>query len=215
MAVRLAEKPVESARRLFGTDGIRGVANVWPMTGELMLQLGRAVAYLIKSGPHRHRVVIGKDTRVSGYMLETALASGLCSMGVDVLLCGPLPTPVLRPVSVVILICGRPLPGTVWDPLYPDSDGRPMGDTDYHSIAMVFLREAFEDLFVARRQSVIVNLALGDPDSRRLLGSLMTVGAEQAEPGLVSDHPANSAVRSPASPPPNGPATSGLGPNLG
>src|SRR5438067_6835159 len=95
MAVRLAEKPVEPARRLFGTDGIRGVANVWPMTGELMLQLGRALAYLIKRGSHRHRVVIGKDTRLSGYMLETALASGLCSMGVDVLLCGPLPTPAI------------------------------------------------------------------------------------------------------------------------
>src|SRR5438067_10784898 len=95
MALRLQEKPAEPARRLFGTDGIRGVANVYPMTGELMLQLGRAVAYLIKSGPHRHRVVIGKDTRVSGYMLETALASGICSMGVDVLLCGPLPTPAI------------------------------------------------------------------------------------------------------------------------
>jgi len=81
MALRLAEKPVEPARRLFGTDGIRGTANVYPMTGELMLQLGRAVAYLIKRGNHRHRVVIGKDTRLSGYMLETALASGLCSMG--------------------------------------------------------------------------------------------------------------------------------------
>src|SRR5262249_29953794 len=84
MAPPFAEKPVEPARRLFGTDGIRGTANVYPMTGELMLQLGRAVAYLIKRGNHRHRVVIGKDTRLSGYMLETALASGLCSMGVDV-----------------------------------------------------------------------------------------------------------------------------------
>ena len=100
MAVRLAEKPVESARKLFGTDGIRGVANVWPMTGELMLQLGRAVAYLIKRGNHRHRVVIGKDTRLSGYMLETALASGLCSMGVDVLLCGPLPTPAISNLTL-------------------------------------------------------------------------------------------------------------------
>ncbi|MFL5291205.1 MAG: phosphoglucosamine mutase, partial [Myxococcales bacterium] len=95
MALRLQEKPGEPARRLFGTDGIRGVANVYPMTGEMMLQLGRAVAYLIKAGPHRHRVVIGKDTRVSGYMLETALASGICSMGVDVLLCGPLQTPAI------------------------------------------------------------------------------------------------------------------------
>src|SRR3954469_24557115 len=100
MAVRLAERPIEPARKLFGTDGIRGVANVYPMTGELMLQLGRAVAYHIKRGNHRHRVVIGKDTRVSGYMLETALASGLCSMGVDVLLCGPLPTPAISNLTV-------------------------------------------------------------------------------------------------------------------
>src|SRR3954470_4806265 len=100
MAVRLAEKPIEPARKLFGTDGIRGVANVWPMTGELMLQLGRAVAHQIKRGSHRHRVVIGKDTRLSGYMLETALASGLCSMGVDVLLCGPLPTPAISNLTV-------------------------------------------------------------------------------------------------------------------
>ena len=108
MAVRLAEKPVESARRLFGTDGIRGVANVWPMTGELMLQLGRAVAFLIKRGNHRHRIVIGKDTRVSGYMLETALASGLCSMGVDVLLCGPLPTPAISQLTVSMRASGMP-----------------------------------------------------------------------------------------------------------
>jgi phosphoglucosamine mutase len=100
MALRLTEKPSESARKLFGTDGIRGVANVHPMTGEMMLQLGRALAHIIKKGQHRHRVVIGKDTRLSGYMLETALASGLCSMGVDVLLCGPLPTPAISNLTV-------------------------------------------------------------------------------------------------------------------
>jgi phosphoglucosamine mutase len=100
MAVRLADKPTEPARKLFGTDGIRGVANIHPMTGEMMLDLGRALAYLIRKGPHRHRVVIGKDTRLSGYMLETALASGLCSMGVDVMLCGPLPTPAISNLTV-------------------------------------------------------------------------------------------------------------------
>jgi len=82
-----------TARRLFGTDGVRGVANVHPMTAEMALGLGRALAFLVRSGPHRHRIVIGKDTRVSGYMLETAIASGICSMGVDVMLTGPLPTP--------------------------------------------------------------------------------------------------------------------------
>ncbi len=80
-------------RRLFGTDGVRGVANVHPMTAEMAMQLGRALAYIVRNGPHRHRIVIGKDTRLSGYMLEQAIASGISSMGVDVMLCGPLPTP--------------------------------------------------------------------------------------------------------------------------
>ncbi len=80
-------------RKLFGTDGVRGVANVYPMTAELAMQLGRALAHVIRRGPHRHRVVIGKDTRLSGYMLEQSLAAGICSMGVDVVLVGPLPTP--------------------------------------------------------------------------------------------------------------------------
>jgi phosphoglucosamine mutase len=89
----VAAPAAPAARRLFGTDGVRGVANVHPMTAEMALGLGRALAYLVRSGPHRHRIVIGKDTRVSGYMLETAIASGICSMGVDVMLTGPLPTP--------------------------------------------------------------------------------------------------------------------------
>jgi len=79
--------------KLFGTDGVRGIANVYPMTAEVAMELGRALAYLIRSGSHRHRVVIGKDTRLSGYMLEQALAAGITSMGVDVALVGPLPTP--------------------------------------------------------------------------------------------------------------------------
>ncbi len=81
------------ARKLFGTDGIRGIANVEPMTGEMSLQLGRAIAYIFKEMKGRRRIVVGKDTRLSGYMLETALASGICSMGADVMLVGPLPTP--------------------------------------------------------------------------------------------------------------------------
>ena len=80
-------------RRLFGTDGIRGVANVDPMTAEIALGLGRAVAHVFRRSRRRHKILIGKDTRLSGYMLEHALASGICSMGVDVLLVGPLPTP--------------------------------------------------------------------------------------------------------------------------
>ncbi|MBI5441998.1 MAG: phosphoglucosamine mutase [Deltaproteobacteria bacterium] len=81
-------------RKLFGTDGVRGIANVEPMTTEMMVKLGRAAAHVFKERrPGRHRIVIGKDTRLSGYMLENALAAGICSMGVDILLVGPLPTP--------------------------------------------------------------------------------------------------------------------------
>jgi phosphoglucosamine mutase len=80
-------------RRLFGTDGIRGVANIHPMTTEMAMQVGRGTAYIFKNEKRRHRIVIGKDTRLSGYMLENALVAGICSMGVDVLLVGPLPTP--------------------------------------------------------------------------------------------------------------------------
>ena len=80
-------------RKLFGTDGVRGVANVYPMTAEVALQLGRALAYVIKYGPGRNRIVVGKDTRISGYLLEYATVAGICSMGVDVLLLGPFPTP--------------------------------------------------------------------------------------------------------------------------
>ena len=80
-------------KKLFGTDGVRGVANVYPMTSEMAMQIGRAAAHIFKNGQKRHRIVIGKDTRLSGYMIENALSAGICSMGVDVLLVGPLPTP--------------------------------------------------------------------------------------------------------------------------
>jgi phosphoglucosamine mutase len=80
-------------RKLFGTDGVRGVANQDPMTSEMALRIGRAAAHVFRDSSRRHRIVIGKDTRLSGYMIESALTSGLCSMGVDVLLVGPVPTP--------------------------------------------------------------------------------------------------------------------------
>ncbi len=83
----------QTQAKLFGTDGIRGIANVQPMDSETMLRLGRASANVFRRSEGRHRILIGKDTRVSGYLFETALASGFVSMGVDVLLVGPLPTP--------------------------------------------------------------------------------------------------------------------------
>lgn len=84
---------MERKKRLFGTDGVRGTANIEPMTSEMALQLGRAIAYVFKKEHRRHRIVIGKDTRLSGYMLESAMMAGICSMGVDALMVGPLPTP--------------------------------------------------------------------------------------------------------------------------
>ena len=81
--------------RLFGTDGVRGTANVWPMTAEVALQLGQAIAHIFRGGRGGHRILIGKDTRLSGYMFEDALAAGVCSMGANVIQVGPMPTPAM------------------------------------------------------------------------------------------------------------------------
>lgn len=85
----------EAVRRLFGTDGIRGVANRAPMDASTALRLGQAAGRFFNRGSHRHRVVIGKDTRLSGYMLEPALTAGFVGAGMDVVLVGPLPTPAI------------------------------------------------------------------------------------------------------------------------
>ena len=81
------------ARRYFGTDGIRGLANSLPMTSETALKVGMAAGKLFSNGQRRHRVDIGKDTRHSGYMIESALMSGFTAVGMDVFLLGPMPTP--------------------------------------------------------------------------------------------------------------------------
>lgn len=89
----------QAAKKIFGTDGVRGTANIEPVTAETALKLGRAAAHVFKNlhaesrSRGRHRIVIGKDTRLSGYMLENAISSGILSMGVDVFFIGPLPTP--------------------------------------------------------------------------------------------------------------------------
>ena len=80
-------------KKLFGTDGIRGVANVSPMTTDIALKVGCSAAHVFKNRHRRPKIIIGKDTRLSGYMIEYAITAGICSMGVDVLLVGPLPTP--------------------------------------------------------------------------------------------------------------------------
>ena len=83
----------EAPRSLFGTDGIRGIANQEPMTAETAMKVGAAAGSLFARGDHRHRVVIGKDTRLSGYLFEPALTAGFISVGMDVILVGPMPTP--------------------------------------------------------------------------------------------------------------------------
>ncbi len=80
-------------RKFFGTDGIRGLTNTAPMTAEMALKVGQAAGAHFQRGDHRHRVVIGKDTRLSGYMMESALVAGFTSVGMDVVLLGPMPTP--------------------------------------------------------------------------------------------------------------------------
>ncbi|HLP77938.1 MAG TPA: phosphoglucosamine mutase [Candidatus Paceibacterota bacterium] len=90
---------MSSSKKIFGTDGVRGTANIEPVTAETALKLGRAAGHVFRNletqarGHGRHKIVIGKDTRLSGYMLENAISSGILSMGVDVLFIGPLPTP--------------------------------------------------------------------------------------------------------------------------
>lgn len=89
---------MSSTRRYFGTDGIRGTANTPPMTAEMALRVAMATAYVLKAkqqGAVMNRAVIGKDTRLSGYMLEQALASGFVSMGMEVVFTGPVPTPAI------------------------------------------------------------------------------------------------------------------------
>ncbi len=86
---------MSSDRRIFGTDGVRGVANVHPMTVEMAMAIGQGVAAVFRGGGHRRKIIIGKDTRLSGYMFESALVAGIVSMGVDVELVGPMPTPAI------------------------------------------------------------------------------------------------------------------------
>ena len=99
MLCRPRKPEMSKPKKIFGTDGVRGIANVEPVTAETALKLGRAAAHVFKNlevqsrSRGRHKIVIGKDTRLSGYMLENALSSGILSMGVDVLFIGPLPTP--------------------------------------------------------------------------------------------------------------------------
>jgi phosphoglucosamine mutase len=93
LTIEAAEIQEITMGKLFGTDGIRGLANEFPMTTDLALKVGCGAAHIFKSRHRRPKIIIGKDTRLSGYMIEYAITAGICSMGVDALLVGPLPTP--------------------------------------------------------------------------------------------------------------------------
>ena len=102
-------------RKLFGTDGVRGRANTHPMTAEVAMRLGMAAAcYLRNGGDRRHTVVIGKDTRLSGYMIENALTAGFTSAGMDVNLFGPVPTPAVATLTRSLRATRRP--SSCWSP---------------------------------------------------------------------------------------------------
>jgi phosphoglucosamine mutase len=139
-------------RKLFGTDGIRGVANVDPMTGEMAMQLGRAIAYVFKEAKGKHRIVVGKDTRVSGYMLETALASGICSMGADVWLVGPLPTPGIAFITTSMRANAGVVISASHNPYYDNGikifsqDGFKLPDEVEHKIEEVILSSHLQSL---------------------------------------------------------------------
>ena len=136
-------------KKLFGTDGIRGKANQYPMTPEIALQVGKAVAkFFRKKNGKMHRIVIGKDTRLSGYMLETALTSGIVSMGVDVLLVGPMPTPAIAKLTVSmnadagIVLSASHNPANDNGIKIFDSKGFKLDDASEHEIEKIIFNES-------------------------------------------------------------------------
>lgn len=140
-------------KKLFGTDGIRGEANVWPITPEVALRVGRAVARVLSNGTgEKKKVVIGKDTRLSGYMLETAITSGLVSEGARVLLTGPLPTPAVAHLTQS-MACDAGIMLTASHNPYRDNgikifgpDGFKLSDELEEKIEALILAESLDDV---------------------------------------------------------------------
>lgn len=136
---------------VFGTDGVRGRANIAPMTVETALALGRAAGKLFRRHKGKHRVVIGKDTRLSCYMFENALISGLCSMGVDTLMVGPLPTPGVAFITRAYRADAGIVISASHNPYYDNgikffsSDGFKLSDSWEREMEMTIAKNAFED----------------------------------------------------------------------
>lgn len=138
--------------KLFGTDGIRGKANHYPMTGEIAFEVGRAAAYVLKKTNGRNKILIGKDTRLSGYMLESALTSGICSMGTNVVLVGPMPTPGIAFVTRSLRVDAGVVISASHNP-YDDNgikffsaDGFKLPDSTESEIEKVMFSEALQNI---------------------------------------------------------------------
>ncbi|MDX2205026.1 MAG: phosphoglucosamine mutase [Hyphomicrobiaceae bacterium] len=145
------------ARTYFGTDGIRGLANTPPMTSEVALKVGMAAGRLFSNGARRHRVVIGKDTRLSGYMIESALMSGFTAVGMDVFLLGPMPTPAVAMLTrslradLGVMISASHNPYNDNGIKFFDPDGYKLSDEMEHQIEELMERPSSELLVKADR----------------------------------------------------------------
>ncbi|HQE82999.1 MAG TPA: hypothetical protein PLM14_08355, partial [Candidatus Hydrogenedentes bacterium] len=165
------------SERLFGTDGIRGIANRYPMSAELALKVGRAVGHLAQREERPHTILIGKDTRRSGYMLENALTAGLCSMGVHVLLVGPLPTPGVSYILRSLRCDGGIL----------QCEGNFVLDAVHHELRLGVLEDkthmAAHDL---RRLAHRVQPENGDAPGERAAGEMGHEAVEAAQQGALA-----------------------------
>jgi len=138
--------------KLFGTDGMRGKANHYPMTGEIAFEVGRAAAFVLKKKHGLNKILIGKDTRLSGYMLESALTSGICSMGMNVVLIGPMPTPGIAFVTrslradAGIVISASHNPYDDNGIKFFSSDGFKLPDSTEHEIEKVMYSDTLEKI---------------------------------------------------------------------
>ena len=170
-------------RRYFGTDGIRGEANTEPMTAVTALRVGMAAGRYFIRGAHRHRVLIGKDTRLSGYMIEAALVSGFTAVGMDVILVGPMPTPAVAMLTrslarewarkglAVNALCPGYIETAINDAWWPTEGGQRQlkGFPRRRLMDATDLDEAF--------------LMLTGPAARAITGSVITVDDGQSLPG--------------------------------
>jgi len=170
-------------KKLFGTDGVRGVANQYPMTAEMALNIGRAAAYYLKGDRKTPRIVVGKDTRLSGDMLENALTAGICSVGVDVDLAGVMPTPGVAYLAKSSGACGGIVISASHNPFYDNGiklfggDGYKLSDEAEAQIEEQVLGHGISDLTqTIRHTGRVFGMADGGVRYGRFIESCLTGG---------------------------------------